>query len=70
MEHLNTVLKFSGGIGVTGLRCPAYWPQCLQKMQKSMATSGMPSIIVFSMILKLTIEPKTLNVFKFVCSVY
>ena len=39
-------LKFSGSIGghwpaIT--QFPAYWPQCLQKIQKSMATSGLPS---------------------------
>ena len=36
----------------TGCRYPACWPQCPQKMQKSTATSGLPSIAVFSMITK------------------
>ena len=59
-------LKFSGSIGghwpaIT--QFPAYWPQCLQKIQKSMATSGLPSIKVFEGISEM------FEIFKFICCV-
>ena len=50
--HQNLKPNLALALVATGHRCPACWPQCPQKMQKSMPTSGLPSISVFFMITK------------------